>query len=264
MPKTPITYYGGKQNMLQHILPLIPKHTIYVEPFFGGGAVFFAKTPAQSEIINDTNAMVINFYKVCKNDFENLKQKVEETIFSRTVYTVAYAMYRVPHLFSELQQAWSFYISTNMAFGSSIGSWALDKYGKRLKAFRNKKIRFDKSIPTRLENTMIENNDACKVISTYDTPETFIYADPPYINSNQGHYGGYSEEDYIGLLDTLSEVKGKFLLSSYPSDILDEYIKKHGWHTKQYGKTLSAVKATKDKPRNRSKVEVLTANYPIE
>ena len=37
--KTPISYYGGKQSLLKHILPLIPKHKIYVEPFFGGGAV---------------------------------------------------------------------------------------------------------------------------------------------------------------------------------------------------------------------------------
>lgn len=34
--KTPISYYGGKQNMLADILPLIPEHQIYVEPYFGG------------------------------------------------------------------------------------------------------------------------------------------------------------------------------------------------------------------------------------
>lgn len=39
--KTPISYYGGKQSMLTTILPLIPEHSIYVEPFFGGEAVFF-------------------------------------------------------------------------------------------------------------------------------------------------------------------------------------------------------------------------------
>ena len=49
MPKTPITYYGGKLNMLQHILPNIPEHKIYTETFFGGGAVFFAKEKVESE-----------------------------------------------------------------------------------------------------------------------------------------------------------------------------------------------------------------------
>lgn len=38
--KTPITYYGGKQMMAKHILPLIPEHHIYSEAFFGGGAIF--------------------------------------------------------------------------------------------------------------------------------------------------------------------------------------------------------------------------------
>ena len=41
--KTPITYYGGKQTLLKYLLPLIPQHKLYCEPFFGGGAVFFAK-----------------------------------------------------------------------------------------------------------------------------------------------------------------------------------------------------------------------------
>ena len=53
--KTPISYYGGKQKMLKHILPLIPQHHLYVEPFFGGGAVFWAKEPCEVEIINDYN-----------------------------------------------------------------------------------------------------------------------------------------------------------------------------------------------------------------
>ena len=33
--KTPISYYGGKQNMLKHILPLVPEHKMYIEPYFG-------------------------------------------------------------------------------------------------------------------------------------------------------------------------------------------------------------------------------------
>ncbi len=67
--KTPISYYGGKQSMLKEILPIIPKHKIYVEPFFGGGAVFWAKEPAVTEVINDTNMRVVNFYEVLKHDF---------------------------------------------------------------------------------------------------------------------------------------------------------------------------------------------------
>ncbi len=262
MPKTPITYYGGKLNMVSEILPLIPKHRIYTEAFFGGGAVFFAKEKVESEIINDTNNMVVNFFEVVKTDFDRLKLKIEMTLFSRASYSVANMIYRMPHLFDKIQQAWSFYIATNMGFSCQIGSWGYDKYGKRVKAFQNKKLLFNQDMYKRLENAQIENNDACKVIQSRDTEEAFHYVDPPYIDSNQGHYGGYTERDYKQLLDTLSNIKGKFLLSSFPSDILETYTKKNGWYNKTFDKPLSAKKAETGKLRDR-KIEVLTANYPI-
>jgi DNA adenine methylase len=262
MTKTPISYYGGKLNMLKHILPLIPRHEIYTEAFFGGGAVFFAKEPTTSEIINDTNNMVVNFYEVVKTDFENLKAKIEATPFSRASYTVALTIYRLPGLFSKLQQAWAFYIATNMGFSCKVGSWGYDKYGKRVKAFQNKKLAFNREILERLENVQVENNDACTVIQSRDTENSFHYVDPPYIEVNQGHYEGYTKQDYRKLLDTLSKVKGKFLLSSYPTDLLDEYITKQGWYTKEFNKTLSASRMEQGGKRKR-KTEVLTANYPI-
>lgn len=260
--KSPISYYGGKASLLSHILPLIPDHRIYTESFFGGGVVFFAKAPSESEIINDTNNMVVNFYEVCRTDFESLKTKIEATLFSRTTYTVALTMYRMPHLFSTLQQAWAFYVATNMGFARKIGSWGYDKYGKRLKTMHNKKIQFNEDIALRLEHSTIENNDACKVIATYDTEHAFHYVDPPYYNSDMGHYDDYSKADYIKLLDTLSNIKGKFLLSSYPSDILEDYTQRNGWYTQYINKPLTASNGANITKRKR-KIEVLTANYVI-
>ena len=206
--------------------------------------------------------MVVNFYEVVKTNFDELKQKIEATPFSRVSYTVANTIYRIPHLFNKLQQAWAFYVATNMGFSCRIGSWGYDKYGKRVKAFENKKIAFDKEIFNRLENVQIEHNDACKVIQSRDTEDAFHYVDPPYIDVNQGHYDGYTREDYINLLKTLTQIKGKFLLSSYPTDILNLYTKEFGWFTKTFEKPLTARKAEKGKKRIQ-KTEVLTANYPI-
>lgn len=261
--KTPITYYGGKQSMLRHILPRIPEHKVYVEPFFGGGAVFFAKPPSKAEVINDSNQMVVNFYEVVKTNFKELKEKIEATLFSRAMYSVAWSMYRAPHLFGPVQRAWAFFVATQMGFASGIGSWGYDKHGKRAKSFQNKAIRFDDSIRDRLQFTTVECEDACKVIETYDQKEAFHYVDPPYVDTNQGHYRGYSEQDFDRLLNTLSTIKGKFLLSSYPSTTLQKYVKEHGWHLISFDKTLAAHKSIggSSKPR---KTEVLIANYSLE
>lgn len=64
--RTPVSYYGGKQSMLNEILPRIPKHRIYTEVFFGVGAVFWAKEKVEVEVVNDLNREVINFYQQLK------------------------------------------------------------------------------------------------------------------------------------------------------------------------------------------------------
>jgi DNA adenine methylase len=64
----------------------------------------------------------------------------------------------------------------------------------------------------------------------------------------------------VGLLLTLSKIKGKFLLSSYPSEILKEYSRKYKWDMKEIEMNLSVQGAKKN---GRRKTEVLTGNYPI-
>lgn len=84
--KTPISYYGGKQSLVKDILPLFPEHKIYVEPFFGGGAVYWSKEPVQCEIVNDVNMNIVNFYEVLKHSYFDLRKKVEATLHSRETY----------------------------------------------------------------------------------------------------------------------------------------------------------------------------------
>lgn len=78
--RTPITYYGGKQRLANIIISMMPKHKIYCEPFFGGGAVFFQKPKAGLEVINDKNNMLISFYQVVQNNFEQLQNTLLDTI----------------------------------------------------------------------------------------------------------------------------------------------------------------------------------------
>lgn len=262
--KPPLTYYGGKQQLSKHIISLIPKHNLYCEPFFGGGAVFFAKEPSAVEIINDTNGELINFYKVIKTKFSQLEKEISLTLHSREYHQAAKIALGYPHLFDEIKRAWAVWTSANQSFGSILGgnTWRCDfKQNTSARQLRNKRENFTNEYAKRLEQTQIECRDALDVIRLTDNNDTFFYIDPPYYNSNMGHYKGYTKENFEKLLQVLSGIKGKFLLSSYPSEILDKYIKKHKWQTKEIDKQLclSAYKIVKKK----RKIEVLTGNYEI-
>jgi DNA adenine methylase len=254
--KTPITYYGGKQTLLKYLLPLIPQHKMYCEPFFGGGAVFFAKPKSEVEVINDINGEIVNFFKVIKTKFPELQSEIKATLHSRELYRNAMVVYAHPDLFTDVKRAWALGVLTNQGFAGMIGSWGFGKDDSKEAALATKRDLFTKEYEDRLTKVQVENNNAIKVINRCDDKETFIYADPPYIGSDQGHYKGYSESDYRELLDTLAKVKGKFLLSSYPSKILSTYIKKHKWKVQKVTKSVAVTKHT-----DKVKTEMIVMNY---
>lgn len=111
--KTPITYYGGKQNLSDLIISMMPKHRIYCEPFFGGGAVFFEKPKAGVEVINDTNEMLINFYSVCRKKFKDLQEMVRDTLHSEAMFNKARDIYRSRLQANDIEKAWALWVMAN-------------------------------------------------------------------------------------------------------------------------------------------------------
>ncbi len=263
--KTPITYYGGKQNLVSTILPLIPDHELYAEPFVGGGAVFWAKEPSKVEIINDLNGEIINFYKVMQTRFDELYELVHATLHSRKLHSDSAVIYNNPHLFSPVDRAWALWLQCNQSFSSKIcGGWAYGKKGNSCeKKTHNTKERFKAVFKDRLKTVQIECNDALRIIQSRDREGAFFYCDPPYPKSDQGHYKGYSMEDFMGLIEALSSIKGRFLVSSYDYTELAEMAQKNGWNQYRKEMKIAVNKRPGSKLRTQTKVEVFTANYPL-
>lgn len=257
--RPPLTYYGGKQKMVKHILPLIPPHNVYVEPFLGGGAIFWNKEPSKGEVLNDINGEIVNFYQTVKTKYKALEREIYLTLHSRYLHKKAQLIHEFPELFTPVKRAWATWVLCNMGFSGIMGTgFGYDvQEGKNRTVY--KKHAFTKDLAKRLERVCIENKDALPVIASRDRPTTFYYIDPPYFNANMGHYAGYTEQDFENLLKLLSTVKGKFLLSSYPSDILTKYTIQNHWYTATTKATISPNKGGNGK----QKTEVLTANYPI-
>jgi DNA adenine methylase len=262
--KTPITYYGGKQKLATTIIKLIPVHKLYCEPFIGGAAIFFAKEPSSVEVINDVNSEMINFYKTVQNDFTSLEKHIRITLHSRKSFREASVIYNNPDMFTEIQRAWAVWCLASQGFAGMLdGSWGYDvTKNTTTKKITNKRASFTEDYAIRLQNVQIECTDALRIIRPRDNKDAFFYCDPPYYNSDCAHYDGYTLEDFEGLLKLLSKLKGKFLLSSYPSQILKQFTKAMDWHTIEMKQTVSV--ANNNGKTGKQKTEVLTANYPIK
>lgn len=80
MAEPVVKWAGGKRAMLDQIMTRLPSKSQvnrYFEPFFGGGAVFFAIQPSNG-YINDINPHLVNFYKQIKRNPEQIISKNKE------------------------------------------------------------------------------------------------------------------------------------------------------------------------------------------
>lgn len=244
--------------MLKHILPLIPQHRVYTESFCGGAAVLFAKEQSVSEVINDINGALINFYWMAKVCYPELKEEIDKTLHSRDIHTHAAHILKHPVFFSHTQQAWAVWALCKMSFASMMdGSFGYDFRGGMPKKLNNAKDSFTELLCARLERVTIESRDALSVIKTYDNADAFHFVDPPYVNSDCGHYEGVFNEIHLaGLLDLLSSVRGKFMLTMFPHSLIREYINRNNWKLVSVSRTISASKTSR-----RKQEEWIICNY---
>jgi DNA adenine methylase len=140
------------------------------------------------------------------------------------------------------------------------GGFGFDRVGGASKKLHNKRINFSVDYAVRLQQVQIECCDALRIIKSRDTASAFFYLDPPYVGSDQGHYDGYSQEDFDALLNLLDGLKGAFLLSSFRNKSLEDHARRNKWHSVEI---KMACSMTAKSGQTKSKIEVLTANYPL-
>lgn len=256
--KTPISYYGGKQTMLKHILPLLPTHKIYTESFCGGAALLFAERPTEAEIINDIDMELTNFYWCAQACYPDLKRKIEETLHSRDIHAHARHINTHPQFFTSIERAWAVWVLCKISFASMMdGTFGYDFNGAMPKKLRNAKDEFTEQLCARLDHVTIENRTALDVIACYDAPEAFHFIDPPYVNSDCGHYEDtFNEQHMEQLLQLLETLEGKFMLTMFPFDMINRYARKNGWIIHRVERVISASKTSR-----RRQEEWMVCNY---
>lgn len=247
--------------MLKHIMPLIPPHRVYTEAFAGGAALYWAKTPVKLEVLNDINGNLINFYKVLQRRFNDLEMMIKSTLHSRDQYDFASIVYDYPQFFDEVTRAWAVWVKSKMGFASMLdGSFGYDKTSNSLaKKLSGAKSSFTVELSKRIERTQIESTNALRIIESRDSVNAFHFVDPPYINSDCGHYDGtFNLVDFQELLELLTTLDGKFMLTMYPHDLIKEFTTLHGWHIIEVERTISV--STNNR---RKQAEWIVINYNV-
>lgn len=251
---------------------MIPPHKVYIEPFFGGGAVFFAKQPSYLEVINDINDNVVTFFRVCQDEqsFKELSSKIHSTLFSEALFLQAKTIWNGYWPASDIERAWAVWVCCNYAFNATpYGGWKWDmgiagSHSGVVAA--NKRNAFTDAVFNRLEFAQISCRNANDVLCERSSVDAFAYIDPPYIGCDQKHYRGFSEDDFRQLLTVLQDnYKGKFLLSAFANDIILEFAERNNWTIVTKNMPMSVVnwriKERGVQGNSKRKNELLVFNY---
>ena len=216
--KSPIKWMGGKSKSIKTILPIIPSHKTYIEPFFGGGWILFAKDKSNVEVINDINGDLINLYNVIKNNPNEFCDRIDLTLKSKELF-LEYRHTLHDENLSDLERAFRFYYVNQNAFGglmryNSKGECNSPFGGSPDREAQSSYWDMNKIINAheRLKNVIIEKDNYINIIKKYDREYSLFFLDPPY-ECKSGKYNGKTAFDYDELLDVCKNIKGKFILT---------------------------------------------------
>jgi DNA adenine methylase len=207
----PLSYIGGKNRLAKTIIPLIPKHKTYVEPFFGGGQVFFHKAPSAVEIINDLSDEIVNFFRICQSHHEELIRYVKYMLISRKWFDICQET--DPSRMTDIQKAGRFFYLQKNCFGGLVNSQRPKLTVEQHPNYNPARVpKLLAETHERLQRVQIECLPYQEILKRCDRPETFFYLDPPYWKK-QLYKFNFTEKDFLELREILSSLKGKFILS---------------------------------------------------
>lgn len=251
--RSPIWWFGGKGNMVAKLLPLIPPHRIYVEPFGGGASLLFAKKPSPVEVYNDLDSGLVNFFRVLRDPkkFERFHRLVSLTPYSREEYDFCRKTWETCE--DDVERAYRWYVVARMSFSGRFGSsWSsvVTASYRGMAGTTSKWLSTIEMLPAihaRMMRVQIEKADFRRILERYDTPETFFYLDPPYVPETRkaGEYKHeMSLEDHHDLVDRLLRLEGMAMLSGYAHDV-HRPLEEAGWRRIDFGTACNATGRTR-------------------
>lgn len=259
--KPPFAYYGGKTTLAPVIADLLPKHEHYVEPFAGSLAVLLAKAPSRAETVNDLDGDLVTFWRVLRDQGEELERACALTPHSRSEMQLAGDLEvtddleRARRVWVRLTQSRSQSMKpTGWKFGTNSTGRGAQEFTGRITTFAERM----RGCATRLHMVSLESRDALEVIRDYGSESSAcLYVDPPYLGSTRAtnyRVEMTANDAHVALADALNECKASVVLSGYDAPLYTQLF--DGWHRLD-------LKAPTTLSGDTDRVEVLWSNRPL-
>jgi DNA adenine methylase len=201
---------GGKTRFLRHILPLIPEHRIYVEPFAGALAVLLAKPRCKVEVVNDMDCDLVTFYRYVRLHKDALLTELGGT--TRLNSRADFADLLASKATTDLQRAVRWYLLCVCSYGAQNDTW-----GRSMTSYHGwspeRHTALINQLAERLERVFVEQGDWEKVVTAFDADDAFIFFDPPYVAAGKTAYDPFSVEEMTRLRKRLGKLKAKWMLT---------------------------------------------------
>jgi DNA adenine methylase len=198
------------------LLPLIPEHTCYLEVFGGAAALLLNKPPSPIEVLNDLDGELVNLFEVIRDDVDAFLKRADFLLYSRELYQRWQRDLEkgtVPG--DRVERAVRFWYVIRSAFGAHPDKgWAFQRARPRNSAavIQNALTNI-RVIHERLKSVEIDHLDFRGCIKNRDAQSTFLYLDPPYLDTEQYRVGMFSLDDHRALAEILHNAKSKWLLT---------------------------------------------------
>ena len=237
MKSTPLKFHGGKSYLAKLIVALMPPHLHYVETHFGSGAVLFERPEAMieghSEVANDVNSELANFWAVLADPaaFAEFVRAASVTPFSEHVFRKAADPNR-PRLRDNVDRAVDMFALCRQSMAGRMDSFAPLSRNRTRQGMNEQVAAWLSAVEglpdahSRMIRVAVLDQDAVAVIRQQDGPNTLFYCDPPYLAEKRVSKKVYKKFEYTPeqhreLLETLSGISGKFILSGYGSEMYE-------------------------------------------
>lgn len=215
--------------MVDKILPHLPPHETYVEPFGGAASLLLQKRCSPVEVYNDLDERLASLFRVLR-DRETREALVEAmvfTLYSEREYDRAFEGMRSA---DPIEAARCFLVRAWMSVGmtGTKAARGFRRYSRADKRVADEWSRLPlriRAVGERFAGVIVECADAVEVMQRHDHADALHYVDPPYVHATRGKNRYVLDLDDTGherLLDALHGLSGAVVLSGYDNDLYRE------------------------------------------